>query len=60
MESSTLFTVSAARGCRAGAVMYTVWNQESDDNYTSKPNEDTDAAIRIAVEAIKRLIDQDK
>ncbi len=60
MESSTLFTVAAARGCRAGAVMYTVWNQESDDNYSSKPNEDTDAAIRIAVEAIRNLIKNDK
>ena len=60
MESAAIFTVSAARGLRAGAVMYTVWNQESDENYTSSPNTDTDAAIKIAVEALRILIKNDK
>lgn len=60
MESAAIFTVSAARGCRAGAVMYTVWNQEEDENYTSQPNTDTESAIKIAVEALKEIISQDK
>jgi uridine phosphorylase len=60
MESAALFTVSAARSCRAGAVMYTVWNQESDADYRSAPNTDTEAAIKIAIEALKILIEQDR
>ena len=60
MESAAIFTVSAARGCRAGAVMYTVWNQEEDENYTSAPNTDTEAAIKIAIEALRILIKNDK
>lgn len=60
MESAAIFTISAARGCRAGAVMYAVWNQENDEEYSSKPNTDTDAAIRIAIEAIRELIRNDK
>lgn len=60
MESAALFTVSAARGCRAGAVMYTVWNQEAGADYSSAPNTDTEAAIRIAVQALRQLIAQDK
>ncbi|MBE6622545.1 MAG: uridine phosphorylase [Ruminococcaceae bacterium] len=60
MESAALFTVSAARGCRAGAVMYTVWNQEASADYRSAPNTDTEAAIRIAIEALRILIAKDK
>lgn len=60
MESATLFTVGATRGCRCGAVMYTVWNQEADANYRQAPNTDTEAAIRIAIEALRRLIAADE
>ncbi len=60
MESAALFTVSAARNCRAGAVMYTVWNQEASENYREAPNTDTEAAIRVAVQALRELIAQDK
>lgn len=60
MESAAIFTVCAARGARAGGVMYTVWNQEEDENYTGTLNTDTDSAIKIAVEAIKKLITIDK
>lgn len=59
MEASTLFTVAAARGVRAGAVFLSVWNQErftagldGDDAEVH----DTERAIRVAVEAIRRLI----
>lgn len=59
MESAAIFTVCAARGTRAGAVMYTVWNQEADSNYTDTPQTDTEAAIKIAVGAIRELIKSD-
>jgi len=60
MESAAIFTVAATRGCRAGAVMYTVWNQEAGADYSSAPNTATEAAIRIAVQALRQLIAQDK
>lgn len=59
MESAAIFTVAAARNCRAGAVLYTVWNQENDDGYAASPDTDTEAAVRIAVEAVRELIRQD-
>ncbi len=60
MESAAIFTVSAARGARAGAVMYTVWNQEADSgDYSDNPNTDTEAAIRIAIEAMRAIIKGD-
>ena len=59
MESAATFTVCAARGTRAGAVMYTVWNQEADSDYTDAPQTDTEAAIKIAVGAIRELIKSD-
>lgn len=62
MEASTLFTVGASLKIRCGAVFCCVWNQErfsagldGDDAETH----DTDAAIRVAVEAIKKLIEKD-
>ena len=60
MESAAIFTVAAARGCRAGAVMHTVWNQEADPDYREATNTDIEAAIRIAVEALRELIKKDK
>lgn len=59
MESAAIFTVCAARGTRAGVVMYTVWNQEADSDYTDAPQTDTEAAIKIAVGAIRELIKSD-
>ncbi len=61
MESATLFIVSAARKLRSGAVFHCVWNQEVAK--TAMPNdrkEDTSAAIKTAIEAIRILIKQDK
>ena len=57
MESAALFTVAAARGVAAGGVMYTVWNQETGGaDYEARPQTDTEAAIRIAFEAIRLMI----
>ena len=63
MESATQFVVADSLGARAGAVFHVVWNQERklaglDD--ASIQNEDTDLAVRTAVEALKILIEKDR
>ncbi len=63
MESATQFVVADSLGARCGAVFHIVWNQERkeaglDDMDEMKP--DTDLAIRIAVEALKILIERDR
>ncbi len=63
MEASTLFTVSASLGARSGALFVSVWNQERYDAGLDTDNDethDTDKAIRIAVEALKKIIKNDK
>ena len=63
MESATLFTVCSYLGARAGSVFSVVWNQERfDAGLDSGEDEmhDTDAAVRIAVDAVKRLIIKEK
>lgn len=61
MEGATLFIVSAVRKLRAGAIFHCVWNQEVAKTAMPKErNEDTSAAIKTAVEAIRLLIAQDK
>lgn len=56
MESSTLFVVAAALGVRCGTVLHTVWNQERAAAGHEEPSvEDTDNAVRIAVEAIRAM-----
>lgn len=52
MECATLFTVAAAKGVRAGAVLSVVWNQEIED---CKKSFSTDSVIKIAVDAINML-----
>lgn len=63
MEASTLFTVSASLGARAGAIFVSVWNQERYDaglDTDSDETHDTDRAIKIAVEALKKIIKNDR
>jgi uridine phosphorylase len=61
MESAALFTVAASLGARCGTVLHVVWNQERKLAGLDEPDcHDTDNAIRIAVEAIKILIENDK
>ena len=61
MESAALFTVSSAIGAKAGAIMLCTWNQErvnagmANDTVT-----DTEMAIKIAVNAVKSLIEKNK
>lgn len=61
MESAALFTVASARGLRCGSVFHVVWNQERNAaGLDMEMSEDTDAAIRVGVEALKLLIQRDR
>lgn len=64
MESGTLYTVAAALGVRAGAVFHVIWNQERAAEGLATMNEqedhDTDRAVRVAIEAVRKLIKQDR
>ena len=61
MESAALFVVSAALGCRSGSCFHVIWNQEREAaGLDQKMSEDTSAAVRVAVEALKRLILEDR
>lgn len=61
MESSTLFIVAAARKVRCGSCFMIVHNQEREKAGLDNPKcEDTTDAIKVAVEALKILIDDDK
>ncbi len=61
MESAALFTVAASLGIRCGSVFNVVWNQERKAaGYQEPDNHDTEKGIKTAIEAIKKLIIQDK
>lgn len=61
MEGATLFIVSAARKLRSGAVFHCVWNQEvAKSGMPKERTEDTSAAIKTAIEALRIMIKKDK
>ncbi|MBR5011990.1 MAG: uridine phosphorylase [Clostridia bacterium] len=63
MESSAQFVVADSLGARAGGVFHVVWNQERKNaglDDMAIQNEDTDLAIRNAIEALKILIEKDR
>ena len=61
MESAALFVVAAALGVRCGSCFHAVWNQEREKLGMVMPmTEDTSGAIRVGIEAMKRIIAQDK
>lgn len=61
MESAALFTVAAALGVRCGSVFHVIWNQEREKaGLDQTESHETDAAIRVAVDALRRLIAQDR
>ena len=63
MESSTLFTVASFLRVRCGAVFSVVWNQERfDAGFDDNTDEchDTERAIKVAIEALKSLISEDR
>ena len=61
MESAALFVVAAALGVRCGSCFHAVWNQEREKAGMFMPmTEDTSGAIRVGIEAMKRIIAADK
>lgn len=57
MESAALFTVCQSLGCKAGAVMHVVQNQERAALGMENPyDHDTEKAIKATVEGIRYLI----
>ena len=61
MESAALFVVAAARGVRCGSCFHAVWNQEREKLGMELPmTEDTTGAIQVGIEAMKRIIANDK
>ena len=60
MESAALFVVAAARGVRCGSCFHAVWNQEREKAGLEMPmTEDTSGAIKVGIEAMKRIIESD-
>ena len=61
MESAALFVIADARGCRAGSCFHVIWNQEREKaGMDQKRSEDTSAAVRIAVEGMRKIIKRDR
>ena len=61
MESAALFVVAAARKVRCGSCFHVVWNQEREKAGLFMPmTEDTSGAIRVGIEAVKKLIAADR
>ena len=61
METAALYVVSSARRCRCGASFLVIWNQEREKAGLGQiKNEDTSVSVRVAVEALKLLIERDR
>ena len=61
MESAALFIVAQYRKVRCGSCFLVVANQEREKNKLDNPQvHDTDKAIKVGIEALRKLIAQDK
>ena len=61
MESAALFVVADALKCRCGSCFHVIWNQEREAaGLDQKMSEDTSSAVRVAVDALKIIIEQDR
>ena len=61
MESAAMFVVAAALGCRCGSCFHVIWNQEREAaGLDQKMSEDTSSAVKVGVEALRRLIEADR
>ena len=61
MESSALFVVANALNVRCGSCFHVIWNQEREKAGMFMPmTEDTSGAIKVGIEAIKKLILADR
>ena len=61
MESAALFVVANALGVKVGTVLHVVANQEREKRKLKNPvSHDTDKAIKVAIQAIKLMIENRK
>ena len=61
MESASLFVVASALKCRCGSCFHVIWNQEREAaGLDQQMSEDTSAAVKVAVNAMKKIILKDK
>ncbi len=61
MESAALFVVASALGVRCGSCFHVIWNQEREKAGLEMPmTEDTSGAIKVGIEAMRRIIATDK
>ena len=61
MESAALFVVASALGVRCGSCFHVIWNQEREKAGLFMPmTEDTSGAIKVGIEAVKKIIAADK
>ena len=61
MESAALFVVASALNVRCGSCFHAVWNQEREAaGLFMEMTEDTSGAIKVGIEAMKKIILQDK
>ena len=60
MESAALFVVASALHVRCGSCFHVIWNQEREKaGLFMKMTEDTSGAVRVGIEAMKQIIQQD-
>jgi uridine phosphorylase len=58
METASLFTVASTLRLQAGAILLVIWNQEREKaNLQQEECFDTDREIKVAINAVKKLID---
>lgn len=61
MESAALFVVADALKCRCGSCFHVIWNQEREAaGLDQKMSEDTSSSVKVAVDALKIIIEQDR
>lgn len=61
MESAALFVVASALHVRCGSCFHVIWNQEREKAGLFMPMvEDTTGAVKVGIEAMKRIITADK
>ncbi|MBR4149763.1 MAG: uridine phosphorylase, partial [Firmicutes bacterium] len=60
MESAALYTVAAALDVRCATVLNVIWNQERKAaGFDESDDHDTERGIKVAVEALRRVIRED-
>lgn len=60
MESAALFVIASALGVRCGSCFHVIWNQEREKlGMDMAMTEDTSGAVKVGIEAMKRLIAAD-